>query len=332
MMTRPSVTTTLFTTLLSLFTLPTTTAAASLQLLNVTLSSNPTNVGFYIYVPDDLPPNPPILVNPHWCHGDAPSAYADSAFANYSSQYGFITIFPDSPNLVDKCWDVSSHATLTHNGGGDSNGIVSMVEWTLEHYKADKSRVFVTGVSSGAMMTNVLVGAYPDVFAAGSAWAGVALGCFAQDIPQNVTDTPGETVDYWNTACAEGEVHLSPAQWTRIVRDAYPEYPLDGWRPKLQVFHGTADETLNYTNLGEEIKEWTGVLGLNGTPTRTEENTPLANWTKWTYGREDWFEAYRAWNVTHNIPVQDDVVIEWFDLACNGSVKGEECFHWGQRG
>lgn len=133
--------------------------AASLQQLNVTLANNPTNVGFYIYVPDNLPADPPILVNPHWCHGDAPSAYADSTFANLSSEHGFIVIYPDSPNLVDKCWDVSSPETLTHDGGGDSTGIVSMVHWTLEKFKADPKRVFVTGVSSGAMMTNVLVGA-----------------------------------------------------------------------------------------------------------------------------------------------------------------------------
>lgn len=132
--------------------------AASLQQLNITLANNPTNVGFYIYVPDSLPANSPILVNPHWCHGDAPSAYAGSTFASLASDYGFIVIYPDSPNLADKCWDVSSPQTLTHEGGGDSTGIVSMVDWTLDQYDADPGRVFVTGVSSGAMMTNVLLG------------------------------------------------------------------------------------------------------------------------------------------------------------------------------
>src|SRR4051812_388056 len=101
--------------------------AASLQKLNVTLDRNPSNVGFYIYVPDRLAPHPPILVNPHWCHGDAPSAFAGSKFAELASQYGFIVIYPDSPNVADKCWDVSSRGTLAHNGGGDSQGIVSMV-------------------------------------------------------------------------------------------------------------------------------------------------------------------------------------------------------------
>ena len=55
-----------------------------------------------------------------------------------------------------------------------------MVRWTHQKYKADKNRVFVTGTSFGPMMTNVLLGSYPDIFTAGSAWAGVAFGCFAR--------------------------------------------------------------------------------------------------------------------------------------------------------
>lgn len=299
--------------------------AASFQQLNVTLANNPTDVGFYIYVPDRLAENPPILVNPHWCHGDAAAAYDGSTFANLSAEYGFIVIYPDSPNLVDKCWDVSSSETLRHDGGGDSLGIVSMVEWTLARYHGDRNRVFVTGVSSGAMMTNVLVGAYPEVFAGGSAFAGVALGCFGAEIPANTSSD----VDYWNTACADGLVRHTPAEWAAIVHAAYPGYGgPEAWRPKMQVFHGTIDATLNYTNLGEEIKEWTGVLGLSQTPTKTELNNPLANWTKWTYGDEEWFEAYSAWNITHNIPVQEDVVMDFFDLTCT---KGE-CFQWGVSG
>lgn len=96
----------------------------------------------------------------------------------------------------------------------------------------------------------------------------------------------------------------------------------------MQVFHGTVDAVLNYTNFGEEIKEWTGVFGLSQTPTTTLTNTPVANWTKYVYGHADWFEAYSAWNETHNIPVQTDEVVDWFDLKCRGS----NCFRWGQGG
>ncbi|KAH8903556.1 hypothetical protein BR93DRAFT_870005, partial [Coniochaeta sp. PMI_546] len=293
--------------------------AASLQQITANFGDNPTKVGFYIYVPDKLAANPPILVDPHWCHGSAQAAYTGSQFATLASKYGFIVIYPNSPNTADMCWDVSSAQTLTHNGGGDSLGIVNMVRWTIKQYKADASRVFVTGVSSGAMMTNVLIGSYPDVFAAGSAFAGVPFGCFAK--PGNNTGA----YDYWNGDCAAGKVTHTQAEWASIVRAAYPGYT--GWRPKMQVFHGTADETLNYVNFGEEVKEWTGVLGLSATPTSTTANTPLTGWTKTVYGNNGWFEAYSAAGVSHNIPVQEANVVAFFQLNCTA-----DCFSWGQGG
>jgi acetylxylan esterase len=215
-------------------------SAASLQQV-IGFGTNPTNVGMYIYVPDVLAANPPILVNPHWCHGSAQAAYTGSQYATLASTYGFIVIYPDSRNTADKCWDVSSSETLSHNGGGDSLGIVSMVTWTLEKYNGNPNRVFVTGTSSGAMMTNVLVGAYPDVFAAGSAFASVAFGCFA-----------GNGYDVWNSACAAGQAIKTGAEWEAIVLAAYPG--CSGYRPKMQVFHGTADTTLYPQNFQEESK------------------------------------------------------------------------------
>ena len=57
------------------------------------------------------------------------------------------------PFKAGTCWDVSSQKSLKHSGGGDSNAIANMVTYTLKKYNADPKRVFVTGSSSGAMMT-----------------------------------------------------------------------------------------------------------------------------------------------------------------------------------
>ncbi|KAK6846335.1 carbohydrate esterase family 1 protein [Apiospora arundinis] len=290
--------------------------AASLQKVTEDFGSNPRNVGFYIYVPDVLAPRPPILVNPHWCHGDARACHAGSQYAALADRYGFIVVYPDSPNAADKCWDVSSNATLAHDAGGDSLGIASMARWALARYGGDRDRVFVTGVSSGAMMTNVLVGAYPDLFAAGSAFAGVPFGCFA--------DRSEGGYGTWSDACAKGKVTHTGAEWAEMVRGAYPGY--NGWRPKMQVFHGTADEVLNYVNFGEEVKQWTSMLGLSETPTNTITNTPVSGWTKSVYGPTGWFEAYSATGVSHNIQNQEAVVMKWFDLTCTAG----DCFKWGK--
>ncbi|KAF2842561.1 carbohydrate esterase family 1 protein [Patellaria atrata CBS 101060] len=275
-------------------------AASLRQVTN--FGENPTNVSMYIYVPDKLAMKPPILLFPHWCHGSAQAAYSGSQYSNLANTYGFIVIYPDSPNQEDKCWDVSSKQTLTHNGGGDSLGIVSMVRYTLDKYNGDPNRVFVSGISSGAMMTNVLIGAYPDVFAAGSAFAGVPFGCYS-----------GPSFNYWNADCAEGRITKSREDWAAMVKTAYPSYT--GWRPKMQILHGTRDEIINYTNYKEAVKQWTAVLGLSELPTSTTQNTPLQGWTKYVYG-EDRFQAYSAAGVPHNIPNQESIVMAWFDLRC----------------
>ncbi|KAI1776538.1 carbohydrate esterase family 1 protein [Hypoxylon cercidicola] len=289
--------------------------AASLQKVTSNFGPNPRNVGFYIYVPDKLAANPPILVNPHWCHGDAQACYAGSQYSRLASQYGFIVIYPDSPNAADKCWDVSSNATLTHDAGGDSLGIASMVRWTLDKYKGDPKRVFVTGISSGAMMTSVLVGAYPDLFAAGSAFSGVPYGCFS-----------GNGYGVWSDACATGKVKKTGAEWASMVKAGYPGYA--GWRPKMQIFHGTVDEVLNYANFEEEVKEWISVFGFSETPTSTTPNTPVNGWTKYVYGANDWFQAFSAAGVPHNIQNQEATVMQWFGLTCTEG----DCFQWGQGG
>lgn len=298
-----------------------TVSAASLQKINATLDNNPTGVGFYLYVPDTLAVNPPIFVNPHWCHGSAVDAYKGTQYARIADTHGFLITYPDSPNLSDHCWDISSPGALHHNGRGDALGIVSMASYTLAEYSGDKSRVFVTGVSSGAMMTTTLVAAYPDVFAAGSAYSGVPFGCFGAPTSMNST----ETVDYYNDDCASGRVTKTAEEWASLVNSAYPGYT--GWRPKIQLFHGTADTTLNYTCFTEEVKQWASVFGYSQTPTSTTDNTPLPGWTKSVYGDNDWLEAYSAQGVTHNIQQQESLTLKWFDLDCT-----VDCFKWGSTG
>jgi acetylxylan esterase len=114
--------------------------------------SNPSNTQMYIYVPNKLATNPAIIVAIHYCTGTAQAYYQSTKYAQLSETYGFIVIYPSSP-YSGTCWDVSSQSALTHNGGGDSNSIANMVTYTISKYNADASKVFVTGSSSGAMMT-----------------------------------------------------------------------------------------------------------------------------------------------------------------------------------
>src|SRR3954462_6300355 len=127
-------------------------SAASLQQIT-NFGSNPTNLGFYLYVPDRVQARPPILVAVHYCTGSGPAFYSGSQFASLADQYGFIVIYP-SATRSGACFDVSSPGALRHDGTSDPVGIVSMVRYGQQRYHTDTSRTFVTGASSGGMMTN----------------------------------------------------------------------------------------------------------------------------------------------------------------------------------
>ncbi|MGW0828462.1 extracellular catalytic domain type 1 short-chain-length polyhydroxyalkanoate depolymerase [Streptomyces sp. NPDC002845] len=269
--------------------------------------TNPSNLQMYLYVPDSVTTRPAVLVAVHYCTGSGPAFYSNTEYASLADRYGFIVVYP-SVTRSSKCFDVSSPQALTRGGGSDPVGIKSMVDWVTRTYDADTGRVFATGVSSGAMMTNVLLGDYPDVFAAGSAFAGVPFACFAT--------TNGSE---WNSDCANGNIIRTPQAWGDLVRGAYPGYT--GPRPRMQLWHGTEDDVLRYPNFGEEIKQWTNVRSLSQTPAHTD--SPASGWTRTRYGAtgdQAPVEAISLQGVGHNLMTSGMAarVITFFGLDSTG--------------
>ncbi|GAA5700914.1 extracellular catalytic domain type 1 short-chain-length polyhydroxyalkanoate depolymerase [Streptomyces avermitilis] len=290
------------------------TEVSAAALTEVTdFGSNPSNLQMYVYVPDGVTARPAVVVAVHYCTGSGPAMYSGTEFAALADRYGFIVVYP-SVTRAGKCFDVSSPQALRRGGGSDPVGIKSMVDWVTRTYDADPGRIFATGISSGAMMTNVLLGDYPDVFAAGAAFAGVPFGCFAT--------TDGSE---WNSACANGTVTHTPKEWGDLVRGAYPGYT--GPRPRMQLWHGTEDATLRYPNFGEEVKQWTEVLGAGGTPARTD--APESGWTRTRYGStgdQAPVEGISLQGVGHNLVTAGMAarVITFFGLDGSGPVPGPQ--------
>jgi poly(hydroxyalkanoate) depolymerase family esterase len=274
-------------------------AAALTEVTN--FGTNPSNLRMYLYVPDRVAARPGLLVAMHYCTGTGPAYYSGTQFAALADRYGYIVIYP-SVTRSSQCFDVYSPQALRRDGGSDPVGIMSMVNYVRQRYNVDPARIFATGTSSGAMMTNVMLGLYPDVFAAGAAFAGVPFGCFAT----------GGTSE-WNSQCANGQIVKTPQEWGDLVRDAYPGYT--GKRPRMQLWHGTNDEILRYQNFTEEIKQWTNLHGLSQTPTYTD--SPQAGYTRTRYGGSGAMapvEAISMQGVSHNLPVDAAQAIRFFGL------------------
>jgi poly(hydroxyalkanoate) depolymerase family esterase len=279
--------------------------AAAASLTQVTsFGDNPGNLQMYAYVPDTAQTSPPIVLALHPCGGSGPGFYSSSEFASLADRYGFVVIFPSASNKKFNCFDNWSDASKVRGGRTDPVSLMSMITYAEQHYGGDPDRVFVTGSSSGGMMTNAMAALYPEVFKAGAAFMGVPFACF----PNEDAYQPGGNA----SPC----VGKTAQQWGDLVRQANPGY--QGPWPRMQLWHGTADNVVSYAELAEEIKQWTNVHGLSTTPTSTD--TPQSGWTRQRFAGSSGTAPVEAITVSgagHSLPMSGmaQYAVEFFGLA-----------------
>lgn len=110
--------------------------------------------------------------------------------------------------------------------------------------------------------------------------------------------------------CANGQNVKSGEEWARLVREMYPGYT--GRYPRMQTFHGTADNFVAYANLAEQLKEWSAVLGVEFS--HNETDTPRSGYTKMVYGDGTQLVGYSAAGVGHIVPPIPGADVAWFGL------------------
>jgi len=131
---------------------------------------------------------------------------------------------------------------------------------------------------------------YPELFNAVIAHSGVPAGCFVSAANQ---------VNAWNNSCADGKVHNTPEAWATVVKNMYPGY--NDARPRMMIVHGGIDTTLHSNNYNETMRQWTGVFGLNTTPTETKPNTPQQGYTTYLWGTQ--LKGVYNSSYGHNTPI-----------------------------
>jgi poly(hydroxyalkanoate) depolymerase family esterase len=287
--------------------------ASAASLVDVTnFGSNPGGMRMHIYVPDNRPANPAIVVAMHGCGGSGPGFYAGSEFASLADRYGFIVIYPSAMQEAGfgRCFDTWSAAAKRRDGGSDPVSIASMVAYAGRQYGGDQNRVYATGSSSGGMMTQHMLAVYPDLFKAGASFMGVPFNCFA-----NAADYPPGA-----SQCTGGNMNRTPQEWGDAVRQAFPGYT--GVRPRVQVWHGTNDTLVPFQLLQESIEQWTNVFGLSQTPSSSD--TPQANWNRRRYANGTGtvqVEAYSIQGAGHSLPSSGMAAqaVEFFGLTSPGT-------------
>ncbi len=215
--------------------------------------SNPAGLTMYEYTPDNLPPEPAMVVSLHHCFQFADDYIEEAGWKPLADRYKFVLLMPQQSPFRDlnRCFGWFSAADS--RGKGEVESIRQMVEKMIADHGIDRRRIFVTGLSSGAGMTLKLLAALPDVFAGGGAIGGVTFGCTSIILGALHCQVVGEFHD--------------PKGWGDMVRAASPHR---GPWPLVSIWHGDLDAIAATHNARESVEQWTNVHGTDGTPDRTE--------------------------------------------------------------
>ncbi|MDY7229353.1 alpha/beta hydrolase family esterase [Hyalangium rubrum] len=131
--------------------------------------------GFQLWVPTGYQPGQalPLVVGLHGCLQN-PDQFAGLSRLNQKADAEkFLVLYPNQSTLANgtQCWNFMLSSNQ-ERGIGEPSIIVGMVGWVKSHYSVDSRRVYVGGVSAGAVMTSILLACHSDVFAAGMVGAG----------------------------------------------------------------------------------------------------------------------------------------------------------------
>jgi len=124
----------------------------------------------YVILPQGFDPNGapvPLLVSLHtWSGNVEQRSETQQQVEQLAERRGWIYLFPHfrGPNNgPDACGSPTAQ-----------QDILDAVAWARRQYPVDASRIYLTGISGGGHMTMLMVGRYPDLWAAASAWVGIS--------------------------------------------------------------------------------------------------------------------------------------------------------------
>jgi poly(hydroxyalkanoate) depolymerase family esterase len=249
--------------------------------------SNPGALKMFSFVPDHVQPAPALVVVLHGCGQTAAGYDLGAGWSTLAERNGFALLMPEqqSSNNASTCfnWFVPED---TARDSGEACSIRQMIARMVDDHGINENRIFVTGLSAGGAMTSVMLATYPEVFAAGAIIAGLPFG-----VATNVREALNGM--FQSPPRPAGELG-------DLVRNASDH---GGPWPKLSVWHGSADRTVNPANASEIVKQWVDVHGLPLAPMSeaTVDGYPHQVW--WNADGETIIESYTITDMAHGTPL-----------------------------
>ena len=253
----------------------------------VGFGSNPGGIRMLSFVPANLQEPRALVVVLHGCGQTAAGYDLGAGWSTLAKRYGFALLMPEQQplNNANGCFNWFNPED-TARERGEACSVRQMIAHMVGDRKINARRIFITGLSAGGAMTTVMLAAYPEVFAGGAVIAGLPFG-----VASNVREALNGMLQSPSRAAGElGD----------LVRNASNH---KGPWPKLSVWHGSADRTVNPANANEIIKQWLDVHDLPLAPMSEGivDGYPRQIW--WNADGETVVESYTITGMAHGTPL-----------------------------
>jgi poly(hydroxyalkanoate) depolymerase family esterase len=249
--------------------------------------ANPGDLRMFAYVPGELRQKPALVVVLHGCGQTAAGYDLGAGWSTLAKRYGFALLMPEQrpSNNAQGCFNWFNPED-TARDCGEAGSIRQMIARMVGDHGIDERGIYVTGLSAGGAMTSVMLATYPDIFAGGAVIAGLPFG-----VATNVREALNGM--FQSSSRSAGELG-------DLVRHASPH---QGPWPKLSVWHGSADRTVNPANANEIVKQWLDVHRLPAMPMSegVVDGYPRQIW--WNADGETIVESYTITDMAHGTPL-----------------------------
>lgn len=157
-----------------------------------TIESGGASRTFHLYRPQGLPDGAPLVVMLHGGFGNGAQAERSYHWDAEADGGRFLVAYPDGLN---RAWNAGTCCGEPARDNADDVGFITAMVAAIEHeMPIDRARVYVTGMSNGAMMA-LRLGCQTDTFAAIAPVAGTLLTDCSQARPTSVLQIHGTADD-----------------------------------------------------------------------------------------------------------------------------------------
>jgi poly(hydroxyalkanoate) depolymerase family esterase len=248
---------------------------------------NPGALRMFSFAPGNLSREAALVVVLHGCGQTAAGYDLGAGWSTIARRYGFALLMPEQQhsNNAQGCFNWFNPED-TARDSGEACSIRQMIARMVGDHKINSRRVFVTGLSAGGAMTSVMLATYPEVFAGGAIIAGLPFG-----VASNVRE-------------ALSGMYQTSSRPARELGDLvrHASRHTGPW-PKVSVWHGSADRTVNPANANEIVKQWLDVHHLPSPPMSEGDVDGYPRQVWWNADGDTVVESYTITNMAHGTPL-----------------------------